>query len=237
MREQCHLQVVRTRPARRPAFTLVELLVVIAVIATLASVLLPAVNRAKEAARATACRNNLRQMGLAATVYAGDAGRFPSMLEWLYQRAKPGDLASGQLYPYLKSKAVFLCPVDARKVTTPPPFTLPRAPVVDHSYTMNCRMCHASDVTKCLAPAKTAYFVEGTNLPANAMGTSVAPPGDAFGPFSTSGGNLTLRHSARAQLLMVDTHVERKKAQQLNIALDRRLWLPNDTITFSPGSP
>ena len=75
------------------AFTLVELLVVIAIIAILAALLLPTLTRAKDTAKAAACRNNLKQWGVATHLYATDNNDFLPREGFPNPQADAGDLA------------------------------------------------------------------------------------------------------------------------------------------------
>jgi prepilin-type N-terminal cleavage/methylation domain-containing protein len=63
-----------------PAFTLIELLVVIAIIAILAAILLPVLQKAQRKALQTACRNNMHEIGIAATIYVQDYKQYPGCL-------------------------------------------------------------------------------------------------------------------------------------------------------------
>ena len=71
------IDLSKVRPSRGRGFTLIELLVVIAIIAILIALLLPAVQQAREAARRTQCKNNLKQIGLALYNYESTHRIFP----------------------------------------------------------------------------------------------------------------------------------------------------------------
>ncbi len=102
------------RRQARSAFTLIELLVVIAIIAILASLLLPALGRARESGKRALCVSNLHQIGIAATMYVDDFGHYPNTLStgfeemwrWagnlIYDGGGINELPTRPLNPYLK---------------------------------------------------------------------------------------------------------------------------------------
>jgi prepilin-type N-terminal cleavage/methylation domain-containing protein/prepilin-type processing-associated H-X9-DG protein len=93
-----------SRPARPPrAFTLIELLVVIAIIGVLVSLLLPAVQSAREAARRSQCTNNLKQLGLAVHIYMDAHSTFPPGSQGSNYQFSP----LARIFPYLEQAALY----------------------------------------------------------------------------------------------------------------------------------
>ena len=136
-------------------FTLIELLVVITIIAILASLLLPALSRAKEKAQAVLCFNNIKQLQLGWIMYVGDNNDWlvPNNPAWTGNAYGPlpswarGDVRYGQndgtnidnlirngvLGPYLKTHRIFKCPSDRSQTKLADGKSYPRV----RSYAMN----------------------------------------------------------------------------------------------------
>ena len=98
------------RAHSRRGFTLIELLVVIAIIAILAAILFPVFSRARAKARQAACQSNMKQLGLAMTMYSQDYDSTLPMYSMLFGNGADNSTWDVVILPYMKNRQILFCP-------------------------------------------------------------------------------------------------------------------------------
>lgn len=234
--------------AVRDAFTLVELLVVIAVIGILAAMLLPVLGRGRLSAQCAVCQSHLRELGMATQMYwsdnagnsfAYDAGSTNNgVLYWFGwisnsggEGHRPFDLSTGALYPYFNGLDVRLCPSPVWKL---PQFELKGTNVI-FSYGCNSFVFGGPGhpilkAAQIMRPAGAVIFADAAEV------NNFQPPASLSNPlfeewyyvdletnYSSPQNypNTQFRHGQKANVTFADGHVELEGC--VSGSIDRRL--------------
>jgi prepilin-type N-terminal cleavage/methylation domain-containing protein len=223
------------------AFTLIEMLLVIAVIAVLAALLLPALVRGKAAAQRATCLSNLHQFGIAAQMYWDDYGgnsfRYSGAVTnggqiywfgWIGPGAegqRPFDAALGALYPYLRGRGVEICPALNYAL---PEFKL-KAAGAAYGYGYNLTLSPAPsrppfNMHKLGRPSELALLADAAQI------NTFQPPASPTNPMleewyyvsnDTNQPNTHFRHAQRADVVFCDMHVASER--YMPDSIDQRL--------------
>jgi prepilin-type processing-associated H-X9-DG protein/prepilin-type N-terminal cleavage/methylation domain-containing protein len=231
MKSKVGRRALKDKDRTAGAFTLMELLVVIAVVAVLASLLLPALSAARASAHRARCINSLHQFGVATLLYlddhCGEAFRFAGAVTnggrlywfgWL-ERESVGegnrrfDPAQGPLWPYFESHRLAICPsFDYHD----PKFKL-KATGASFGYGYNLHLSSPQhqppvNLDDLLHPSGTALFADAAQVNDFQAPASAANPMIEEWYYVSANSydypNAHFRHRGRAQAVFVDGHVE-----------------------------
>lgn len=193
--------------ANARGFTLIELLVVIAIIAILAAILFPVFARAREAARATSCRSNLKQLGNAFMMYIQDNDEKLPRIWTGVSDIRTGVVNWGSaIFPYAKNRGIYQCPSDARES------------VIGYNGNNQIDNGNGLKIAVMEAPADCVVLMDGWTQTGNKN-----DPNTDYGlnddhtiwdstARATDKGNSMPRHSGIDNVLFADGHVKTSKA-------------------------
>ena len=240
-------------PSRGRGFTLIELLVVIAIIAILAAILFPVFAQARDKARSVSCLSNMKQLGLALTMYFQDYDekvlpRYAACPS-TGPTGKDQLLWTGLLQPYIKNKGIFVCMsaintnyADQWKQwdTTVDPLNTRGRVSVGYNQTISgwyygtpdgCGEMILPTLPQVQVPAKNVMFADSVSgeLGGGFRGYLFGNTGLNVPYTATPAGSMGARHQEGTNLAFFDGHAKWYKGKSL-------LWNPNATINCIDSS-
>ncbi len=200
------------KSTREAQFTLIELLVVIAIIAILAAMLLPALNQARDKAKAIKCASQLKQIGLTINLYRDDNQ------EWLPSATNPTWVVSDPQYgawiltysPSQKNTQNLLqCPALTKGLW----YGYGSYGLSYHWFRMKTWNKPYMKITQCAKPTSTLFCVDINTDTSNALSSERYIIGSVYGSgaYPTTGKNLDYRHNNSINCLWGDGHVSATK--------------------------
>jgi len=231
---------VKSKMRSRNSFTLIELLVVLAIFLILASLLLPALKKAREKAREIQCASNLKQMGVIMHMYANDfncfyAGNFPGLPHWQSPymgklilngtvQGNPANLEGGYVAPFRSTQKMMFyhCPSE-------PKVDASLSPAGDGGYyfSYGLSLLHTNNLNQIKYPSSTVFLYDARIV-------DVHGEPSKWGTFNNIKGNadrdyiMKHRHSNGLNLVFTDGHASRLGGrEELNIInFDGYSWEP-----------